>query len=91
MKKNTLIGLNKIKRLYQHTYRRHYLKGLVKESSYYLQCMQIAKEVAVIDLSRPVQDFQLDQLLDFVEEDLQNMTINPASQFQTLSRDCREA
>lgn len=69
-KKHTVIGIHKLKRIHQHTYRRHYLKGLLKEPAYYLKSMEIAKHVEVIDLTRPVEGFQLEELLDFVEQDL---------------------
>jgi hypothetical protein len=65
-------GVNKIKLLHQHTYRRHYLHGLKKHHEYYSQCARMAKQIEVVDLYRPASGFQLDQLIDYVEYDLSN-------------------
>lgn len=67
-----VLGINKIKVLYQHTYRRHYLKGLMKENEYYMQCARMAQGMDVVNLMRPMHGFQLDQLVDYVELDLRH-------------------
>jgi len=65
-----LAGLNKMKLLHQHIYRRHYLRGLNKHQEYHMQCARMAKHIDVVELHRPDSGFQLEQLMDFVEQDL---------------------
>jgi hypothetical protein len=64
------LGVHKIMPLQQHIYRRDYLKGLLKEKLYYEQSALLSKQIDVIHLKRPTHGFQLDQLVDYVENDL---------------------
>lgn len=64
-----LFGVNKVKILHQHTYRRYYLKGLMKAPEYYQRSAQIANQISVVQLSRPKEGFQLESLVDFIEND----------------------
>lgn len=63
-------GPQKIQPLHYHVYRKEFLKALQKEHFYFTRCAQIASEIAVVHITRPIAGFQLDALVSAIENDL---------------------
>lgn len=67
----SLHGIKKLSPIQNHTYRKSYLKGLLRDKTHWVRCAELAKQTAVVRLTRPREGFQLDNLVTVIENDLQ--------------------
>ena len=67
-----LSGMKKLKPLQLNTYRKSYLKGMLKEKSYFKQCGKIASQISLVNIVRPQDGFKLDTLVDLIEADVKD-------------------
>lgn len=65
-----ITGMQKLQPLRTNTFRKNYLKGLVKEQSHFKQCAQIASQIGVVRIDRPNDGFKLCELVDLIQNDL---------------------
>lgn len=63
-------GLKKANVLIDNTYRVRFLNGIGGKSAHFQQCAKIAQQTQIKTLNRPKHPFLLDELVDFLEEDL---------------------
>jgi hypothetical protein len=65
-----LKGFDKIQELTTNTYHLHYLQGMQREQRLFHQAQTLARQARVVRVTRPHQQFLLDELADRIERDL---------------------
>lgn len=65
-----IVGFQKVQILQNNTYRKAYLQGVAPER-YFSQCTHLANSIDVVRVTRPHEGFQLDELVDVIEDDWQ--------------------
>ncbi len=66
----TLEGMEKCHALQHHVYRKQYLSNRAREHLCFKQCMMLASKVELVRITRPVNEFKLDTLLNQIKTDL---------------------
>ena len=65
-----IIGMEKFEPLMHNTYRHEYLKGMCLEKTHFRKCGELAKKIQLTNLYRPVNGFQLNELVKFILNDI---------------------
>jgi hypothetical protein len=65
-----ITGMDKFTPLKFNTYREGYLEGLGLKGTHLQRCAQLADKIRVCRITRPEEGFQLDRLLDRIEQEL---------------------
>lgn len=68
--KQEVSGLQKLTLLHRNIYRRQYLRGLGKANLHQELSAKIAGQIFAMEILRPRGEFQLETLVDFIEQDL---------------------
>ncbi len=67
---DTLTGMDKLNPLKHNSYRRLYAEGMGLKKQHFAQCSKLAATIAVKRITRPNAGFKLDELVDFILQDL---------------------
>lgn len=65
-----LVGTEKLDALQQNIYRKQYLNERESVYACLKQCMQIASQIDIARITRPINGFKLNELVDAIESDL---------------------
>lgn len=65
-----ILGVKKIPCLQNFIYKKNYLQGLEKEKSFLMYAVKIANQVAMTRITRPHDEFKVEECVDFIEKDL---------------------
>ncbi len=65
-----ITGMNKFLPLKNQTYRKTYIEGLGLTTQHLKQCAQLANTISMIRITRPTSGFDIDQLVERIEADL---------------------
>ncbi len=68
--KEPITGFNKFNPIKNNTYRPSYIKGLELQSIQLQQASKLAGQIHITSITRPNQLFQIDQLIDFIQQDM---------------------
>jgi len=76
-----LVGMEKLDALQNNLYRKQYLNERESVYACLKQCMQIASQIDIARITRPIKGFKLDELVDVIESDLnkRGFTTKPVS------------
>ena len=83
-----LVGMEKLGALQHNLYRPQFLNERESVYTALKQCMQIASQIDVARITRPIKGFKLDELVDVIEADLRKrgfMTKFASSQLKEIS------
>ena len=73
-------GMSKLQPLKNQLYRRQYLKGMDRARANFIQCGSLVSRIELARITRPNEGYSLQQLVDFVTEDLSNRGFEHAYQ-----------
>lgn len=68
-------GMDKFEPLKQNTYRFGYLKGMSMGNRHFKQCGELSKQIHLSRLTRPRAGFQVEELVDFILDDITQLGI----------------
>ncbi len=66
----TVESVDRFMWLYKYTYRMRFLRGLELESTHFKSATEVARQVKMTLVKRPIHPFLLDELVDLVEQDI---------------------
>lgn len=83
-----LVGMDKLEVLQNNLYRKQYLTDQKSVYTALKQCMRLGSQIDIVRITRPIQGFKLDELVDAIESDFIQrsfMTKRTTSQLKEIS------